>query len=392
MINLMKVDELFVKSLNDESKRELCKKFITLVSKKFYNYVIDDVYLFINSKQNKKNSSSKFFDIVERFKNNYREFSSVEKIFTYFYNLDLEVGILLPKSIIENKLYKNHIALREFDFNDIESYLKDNNNNFRNCTQFTFVKECDNHYRIFKMKILSNFMNLCTLLYPKYPTDEIDEVEITTLALLLNILKEEFYNDIFKSYNIDSIENIIDNAFKNGNLNKDPFFLVKLIYYNKKVNKIDYNTSNLQVIKSYKEIEEKYKLQTFENELNNVTYNPFSIDTIDNLSGKEFEKLIYDLFTRNGYKCTLTKYTGDQGVDIIAENGIDIIAIQTKSYNTPVGNHAIMEVVAGKNYYKANRCIVITNNIFTKSAKDLAFANGVELWDRKTLLEQVKNN
>lgn len=57
MINLMKVDELFVKSLNDESKRELCKKFITLVSKKFYNYVIDDVYLFINSKQNKK----KFF-------------------------------------------------------------------------------------------------------------------------------------------------------------------------------------------------------------------------------------------------------------------------------------------------------------------------------------------
>ena len=51
-----------------------------------------------------------------------------------------------------------------------------------------------------------------------------------------------------------------------------------------------------------------------------------------------------------------------------------------------------MEVVAGKNYYKANRCIVITNNIFTKSAKDLAFANGVELWDRKTLLEQVKNN
>ena len=66
--------------------------------------------------------------------------------------------------------------------------------------------------------------------------------------------------------------------------------------------------------------------------------------------------------------------------------------IQTKSYNTPVGNHAIMEVVAGKNYYKANRCIVITNNIFTKSAKDLAFANGVELWDRKTLLEQVKNN
>lgn len=57
MINLTKVDELFVKSLNDENKMELCKKFITLVSNKFYNYVIDDVYLFINSRQNKK----KFF-------------------------------------------------------------------------------------------------------------------------------------------------------------------------------------------------------------------------------------------------------------------------------------------------------------------------------------------
>ena len=90
------------------------------------------------------------------------------------------------------------------------------------------------------------------------------------------------------------------------------------------------------------------------------------------------------------FTCENTKTTGDQGVDIIAMKDNNKIAIQAKCYSQPVGNHAIMEAIAGMKYYKANQCMVITNSTFTKAAKDLATANGVILWDRKILIEKLK--
>ncbi len=50
-----------------------------------------------------------------------------------------------------------------------------------------------------------------------------------------------------------------------------------------------------------------------------------------------------------------------------------------------------MEAIAGKNYYQANNCMVITNSTFTKAAKELAASNNVKLWDRKILIEKIKN-
>ena len=48
-----------------------------------------------------------------------------------------------------------------------------------------------------------------------------------------------------------------------------------------------------------------------------------------------------------------------------------------------------MEAFAGMKYYKANRCMVITNSAFSKSAVELANANGVILWDRQILIEKL---
>jgi restriction system protein len=48
-----------------------------------------------------------------------------------------------------------------------------------------------------------------------------------------------------------------------------------------------------------------------------------------------------------------------------------------------------MEAVAGMKYYNANKCMVITNSTFTKSAQELAKVNNVELWDRQILKEKL---
>lgn len=115
----------------------------------------------------------------------------------------------------------------------------------------------------------------------------------------------------------------------------------------------------------------------------------YTLENIDIMSGKEFERFVNEIFVSYGFETTLTPETGDQGIDIVAKKGSSTIAIQAKRYNKSVGNHAIMEAVAGMKHYDADRAIVVTNNYFTDSARTLAEENKVDLWDRKILSEKI---
>lgn len=110
---------------------------------------------------------------------------------------------------------------------------------------------------------------------------------------------------------------------------------------------------------------------------------------IDLMTGVEFEKCIGDLFTRKGYSVSYTKATGDQGIDVIAEKDGYKLGIQAKRYTGSVGNAAVQEAVAGKQYYGLDKVMVITNSAFTQAAIDLANANDIVLWDREVLKENL---
>lgn len=100
------------------------------------------------------------------------------------------------------------------------------------------------------------------------------------------------------------------------------------------------------------------------------------------MNGYNFEKQCAELLRAKGYRnVTVTKASGDQGVDIIAYKGAKKYAIQCKYYSSPVGNKAIQEVYAGAGYYDCTNCIVMTNSTFTKSAKDIANKLNVQLWE-----------
>lgn len=137
-----------------------------------------------------------------------------------------------------------------------------------------------------------------------------------------------------------------------------------------------------------KELDDKNKLKNLlDGKKKNKLYD---IEDVDLISGEEFEHFVADLFNLLGYRASTTKLSGDQGIDVLAKKGKTTIAIQTKCYRDSVGNHAIMEAVAGAKYYKADKIMVVTNSFFTKSAKELAQVNGVILWDRDTLKEKME--
>lgn len=76
--------------------------------------------------------------------------------------------------------------------------------------------------------------------------------------------------------------------------------------------------------------------------------------------------------------------SGDQGADLMARTGLfgRKVVVQCKCYSGKVGNSAVQEVFAAKQYYGASVAIVATNSTFTPGAKELAKACGVQLLER----------
>ena len=100
------------------------------------------------------------------------------------------------------------------------------------------------------------------------------------------------------------------------------------------------------------------------------------------MDGLQFEHRCAELLRYRGFhKVAVTKGSGDQGVDILAQkNGIKY-GIQCKYYSYPVGNKAIQEAYAGADFYDCDVAMVMTNSTFTRQARELADKLGVELWE-----------
>ncbi|MDM8271573.1 restriction endonuclease [Thermophilibacter provencensis] len=114
------------------------------------------------------------------------------------------------------------------------------------------------------------------------------------------------------------------------------------------------------------------------------------IGSIDAMEGYEFERLCARLLEANRYKkVEVTSGSGDQGVDILCEKDRVTYAIQCKRYDSLVGNKAVQEVTAGRQFYHCNVGVVMTNSDFTASAKELAEATGVALWGRDVVLRML---
>lgn len=108
-------------------------------------------------------------------------------------------------------------------------------------------------------------------------------------------------------------------------------------------------------------------------------------ETID--SPYEYETSISNAFSNLGWIAFQTKGSGDQGADVIIEKHGYKFVVQCKLYNQPVGNKAVQEVSSAQAYYEAVGAVVVTNNDYTKSARQLAESQNVWLLHDSQLAE-----
>ena len=108
-------------------------------------------------------------------------------------------------------------------------------------------------------------------------------------------------------------------------------------------------------------------------------------ETTDKIDGHRYEHIVANHLKKMGYNgVSVTKASGDYGVDVIASKGGRKYAVQCKYYSNPVGVEAIQQAVAGMAMYGCSNAMVVTNNTFTAQARTLASKNHV------VLLENVK--
>ena len=121
-------------------------------------------------------------------------------------------------------------------------------------------------------------------------------------------------------------------------------------------------------------------------------YFPSDLIRVDQMKGRQFEYWCADLLKSLGYdNVWVTKGSGDQGVDILAEKDGLRYAIQCKRYSSNLGNKPVQEVFAGMIVYNCSAGMVMTNQYFTSGAITLAKKTGVRLVNRKGLMEMMED-
>jgi restriction system protein len=124
-----------------------------------------------------------------------------------------------------------------------------------------------------------------------------------------------------------------------------------------------------------KSLENRYRLLTLAN--------------VDTMTGMDFEHYVSRLLQHRGFQVTLTKASGDLGVDLIACNGSLKYAIQVKRHSQLVSRRAVSDAVAGESHYGCNAAMVVTNWFFSRWAVELARSTGCELVDRDALARWI---
>lgn len=190
-----------------------------------------------------------------------------------------------------------------------------------------------------------------------YAIDEIINEHIKALSLEFSKLtRKDAYGNIIYDKWLKELDYFIENV-----LCKNP----KIWQYIKH--------SNSDVL-----FEIKQKITEVVYEYNKNNKNQDNID-VANLSPNDFEHYCANILSQNGWEARVTKASGDQGIDVIATYGNIKAVFQCKKYSNPVGNGAVQEIVAGKQFEQANIAAVVSNIGYTASAKQLAQSTGTYL-------------
>lgn len=121
-------------------------------------------------------------------------------------------------------------------------------------------------------------------------------------------------------------------------------------------------------------------------------------EKIKNMSSRDFEYFVGDIFEKLGFSVKITKETRDGGRDIIATKSDPIpytLIVECKHWGEQhkVDVSVIRSLYGVQTAEQANQSIVVTSSKFTKDARKFAEArkNLMTLWDIDDLLKLIEN-
>jgi hypothetical protein len=116
----------------------------------------------------------------------------------------------------------------------------------------------------------------------------------------------------------------------------------------------------------------------------------YDLTLLDNTTGREFEIFLVSIFAKLGYSATVTNRSKDYGCDMMLQQGDYRIAVQAKRSDSELNFTSVQRVLGSLKKYNAHMSVVVTNNKFISSAKQLAKIKDVVLIDRKKLLDLIE--
>jgi len=113
---------------------------------------------------------------------------------------------------------------------------------------------------------------------------------------------------------------------------------------------------------------------------------------LSNMSGVEFEEFIATLFRKLGYTVELTKGSGDHGIDLLMRKENQVVVVQCKRWNAPVGEPVIRDFYGSLMNVGAHSGYVVTTATFTSQAFAFVQDKPVQLVDLDSLIDLITHS
>lgn len=100
------------------------------------------------------------------------------------------------------------------------------------------------------------------------------------------------------------------------------------------------------------------------------------------ISPATYEAQVASHYESLGYRTSVTNYSNDYGLDVLAENGSERLAIQVKLYghtSRQVNRQMMMELHGVKDYFDCTRAVLVTDGVTRVDAREVAAKLGIEI-------------
>lgn len=113
------------------------------------------------------------------------------------------------------------------------------------------------------------------------------------------------------------------------------------------------------------------------------------IDALLELTPREFETYIGELFSHLGYTVEVTQYSNDKGIDIIMYKDDIKYGVQCKRYKGTVGSPEIQTFIGALSHANADKGFFVTTGVFSFEAEKMAMQHPIQLVNRIDLSKMI---